>query len=182
MRYAYWFWENLLPITKIKKINKLIQLNSFIADDGKAQYAKKTATTKTIKLNHLRNLLQEELDKLLNINRLKFGFTLYPLLNSKNCLYHTYDSKDKGQYNWHIDGSKDEDNFDIKLTALINLSEKKFEGGDLKLFVGKVTKVNEFKNSGSMIIFKSNILHKVSPVIKGKRNTLTILLEGPRFI
>jgi PKHD-type hydroxylase len=47
--------------------------------------------------------------------------------------------------------------------------------------MGKEFIVPEIKKSGNMIIFPSFFLHKVTPVIKGDRKTLTAWIAGPKF-
>ena len=85
------------------------------------------------------------------------------------------------EYEWH----KDAETFkasDIKLTALINISENSFSGGEFNLLNSKnVTLAPELSNPGSMIVFNSFILHKVDPIIKGTRKTLTFFAKGPAF-
>ena len=39
-----------------------------------------------------------------------------------------------------------------------------------------------FINPGSAILFKSYLHHKVTPVTKGERKSLTYFMEGPAFI
>ena len=46
---------------------------------------------------------------------------------------------------------------------------------------GKETHLKELDKPGSALMFKSHILHKVTPVTKGERRTLTIFLKGPAF-
>jgi predicted 2-oxoglutarate/Fe(II)-dependent dioxygenase YbiX len=71
--------------------------------------------------------------------------------------------------------------YDIKLTVLINLSLKSYEGGKFCLWRGNETEVKELNTPGNAIMFKSNINHKVYPIIKGERRTLAIFIKGPRF-
>ena len=70
---------------------------------------------------------------------------------------------------------------DTKLTVIINLSDKKYEGGQLGLFRNEPILVKELNEPGSVIMFKSPISHRVLPVIKGERKTLVFFMEGPRF-
>ena len=70
---------------------------------------------------------------------------------------------------------------DIKLTALLNLSEETYEGGELVLFRANEIVCNEFNKPGSAIIFPSFINHKVNKITSGKRHTLAIWLSGPKF-
>ena len=66
---------------------------------------------------------------------------------------------------------------------MINLSEEYYEGGDFIMFTdGRFRKLPEFSSPGSSILFKSWIPHKVTPVTKGIRKTISLWLMGPRFI
>ena len=69
----------------------------------------------------------------------------------------------------------------IKLTALLNLSEEKYEGGELFLFRANELICNEFNTPGSAIIFPSFINHKVNKILSGRRHTLAIWFSGPKF-
>ena len=82
-----------------------------------------------------------------------------------------------GEYDWHIDlkGGK---GADMKLTCLLNLSEEPYEGGDFYLAVNK--EKLEF-NSGNGLVFTSLIAHKITPVIKGERISLTYWGDGPAW-
>ena len=76
-------------------------------------------------------------------------------------------------------GSSHSDMYDVKLTVLVNLSEK-YTGGKFHIFHGDEYVVEEFE-PGTLLLFKSNLNHKVSPVLTGVRKTLTLLINGPRF-
>ena len=92
--------------------------------------------------------------------------------------YNLY-NKDE-EYTWHIDADFKSTIRDIKLTCLLNLSEEKYEGGDLFLFRDKEIKVEKF-DPGCAVIFPSFLSHKVSKIISGKRATLAIWMWGPKF-
>ena len=93
-----------------------------------------------------------------------------------------YNSYEEGtEYRWHIDAVPRDTVRDIKLTALLNLSEESYEGGELVLFRGNEIICNEFNTAGSAIIFPAFTNHKVNKIISGKRNTLAIWMSGPKF-
>ena len=46
--------------------------------------------------------------------------------------YNIYTSKNKGNFDWHLDSLSHDKCSDIKFTVLINTSTKKYEGGDLE--------------------------------------------------
>jgi len=63
------------------------------------------------------------------------------------------------------------------------LSEKKYEGGEFQIFESENPEtIFNFSKGGDMLLLKSSILHRVNPVTKGIRKSLTIFLEGPKFI
>ena len=68
--------------------------------------------------------------------------------------------------------------YDIKLTCLLNLSEETYEGGEFYTISS-----NEEKKftTGMGLIINSLIAHKVTPVTKGKRITLTYWAVGPSW-
>ena len=84
---------------------------------------------------------------------------------------------ENGEYNWHID-RQTRGIEDMKLTCLLNLSEEPYEGGDFYLAVNK--EKLEF-GSGDGLIFTSLIAHKITPVIKGERISLTYWGDGPAW-
>ena len=94
-------------------------------------------------------------------------------------MHNTYQKGE--EYNWHIDCTS-EDNYDIKFTVLINISNTVYKGGKFKLWVyEKPLTIKELDNPGDMIMFRSYHLHKVTPILKGTRKTLTIFLSGPQL-
>ena len=90
----------------------------------------------------------------------------------------TYDAKDEGQYNWHLDiGPKV---LTRKLSISIPLNdEKDFSGGELQFNYGKP--VTQEQVAGTAIVFPSYVLHKVSPVTKGCRYSLVTWVHGPAW-
>ena len=74
--------------------------------------------------------------------------------------------------------------WDIKLTLLVNVSLKKYEGGDFEFGItdkdGKdLIKGNRSK--GSLLIFPAFLSHRVTPITKGKRYSIITWMEGDAF-
>ena len=63
----------------------------------------------------------------------------------------------------------------MKLTCLLNLSEEPYEGGDFYTINQK--EKHEF-TSGMGLVFNSMVAHKITPVTKGERITLTYWALG----
>lgn len=92
--------------------------------------------------------------------------------------YTVYNSEDQGYYDWHIDMGPDKAR--RKLSLVCQLSDpSEYEGGELQINTGRV--VIPEKEKGTVILFPSYLLHRVTPVTKGTRRSLVLWIEGPAF-
>ena len=89
---------------------------------------------------------------------------MYHLIHKK-LNYNTYEINE--EYTWHIDASPKSPVKDIKLTCLLNCSEKEYEGGDLCLFRDGEMKIKEFK-PGTTLIVPSFKNYKVEQVLESE--------------
>ena len=93
--------------------------------------------------------------------------------------YTVYTSEDEGHYDWHIDMGPNKAN--RKLSLVCQLSDpSEYEGGELQINTGNVMVVE--KEQGTVILFPSFLLHRVTPVTKGVRRSLVLWIEGPPFV
>ncbi len=183
MRYDYWTLDKFFNNKQILTLNKLIKNNIFKGSlDSPASGAIKTSIIKFVTYEPLKEQLKNIIDEVYRVNITTFGYNLYSLRNKEILFYNLYTSKLKSQYGWHMDGELYNENSDSKFTLIINLSSKKYTGGKFYFFFEKPVHVKELDNPGSVILFKSYLVHKVDPVIKGERRTLSCWLKGPRFI
>ena len=185
MKHNYWFWKNFISLEDRKMIIDYIENNyDFLEDENRYnKQLKKTETVKCIEWNKLQKLdiMKYIVDCMITTNENNFGYSLYPFKYHTGFNLTSYSSDRKEEYKWHTDASTNEIK-DIKLTGLLNLSLEKYEGGEFQLHIGEEYTVNEFSEGGDMILIKSNLLHRVKPIIKGMRKTLAFFFEGPRFI
>lgn len=94
--------------------------------------------------------------------------------------YTVYDETFKGHYGWHLDVGPS--NSRRKLSVVVQLSDpSEYEGGELQIQTGEVSPITAEKEKGTVIIFPSYLLHRVTPVTKGTRRTLVLWVEGPPF-
>ena len=142
----------------------------------------KKTKTKGILWLHIKDLLTQ-LERAIKItNRDNFGYHLYDLFDTDLLLFNTYNAKDESKYDWHKDAETDKA-FDIKFTILINASIEPYEGGRLQFFTnGGELNVTEMDKPGSAIMFKADIPHRVLPVTSGIRRSITIFINGPKFV
>ena len=85
-----------------------------------------------------------------------------------------------GHYDWHMDvGAGD---LQIrKISIVLQLSDPEaYEGGVFELFIGKDIRQLP-KKKGSVILFPSYFMHRVTPVTKGERKSLVLWVSGPPF-
>ena len=112
------------------------------------------------------------------INLQYFGYDIYWNFHLEKFTYNEYG--EGGEYAWHTDANCGEQPIDLKLTCILNLSEEPYEGGDFYTVLDKENEPMPF-TSGHAIVFTSLLAHKVTPVTKGKRITLTYWAEGPSW-
>jgi predicted 2-oxoglutarate/Fe(II)-dependent dioxygenase YbiX len=178
----YWYWQNFFSLKQIKQINNLCKRYTVKGfKDRKAKNAKKTSNVTGIFYKNIKKELHNMHEHIKYRNQETFGYNLFSLSDHEILNYNEYSSKNKGQYEWHIDHSGNYI-YDSKFTVLINTSEEKYEGGKFNFFYGKSENVKAFDTPGTVLIFKSHMHHQVTPVTKGKRSTLTLFLKGPKFV
>tara|TARA_R100001224_G_scaffold113639_1_gene99836 strand:- start:5584 stop:6144 length:561 start_codon:yes stop_codon:yes gene_type:complete len=186
MKDVYYWWK-VFETTEIKDFNKECKKYFQKGIDRKAVGVTKTANVFYINKNKF--LQSKYKDKLYRIfqmvdeaNRKVFGFNIYgnPHMYDGVFNYNVYNAEREGTYDWHIDGNLVEQS-DLKLTALINLSEQSYKGGELKIVGRTHYEVPEMK-PGYMIVFPSFLAHKVEPVTEGERISLAMWFWGPPFV
>jgi len=92
--------------------------------------------------------------------------------------YTVYKEDDKGFYDWHLDMGPNKSR--RKLSLVVQLSDpSEYEGGELQINTGKVVLAE--KEKGTVILFPSYLLHRVTPVTKGVRRSLVLWIDGPAF-
>jgi predicted 2-oxoglutarate/Fe(II)-dependent dioxygenase YbiX len=185
MKFNYWYWNNVLSNENIKELNNIIE-NNFDFYENEEFTAKeknqtlKNVTTKQIYFFKIKKFLNKIMYDIYNTNNQNFNYNINEIKNYDLINFNTYQSLNKQEYKYHVDATLDPYE-DIKLTIVINLSETIYEGGDFFIFSQGEQEIKEIKTPGNMIIFKSFLNHKVSPVTAGERKTLTFFLKGPSF-
>ena len=162
---------------QVKEINREIRKNISEKESSKLH----ASTTKVGKFFHipcssLLEVLHPWLKQCQEINTKAFGYNIFWNFNLESFNYNVYDKN--GEYDWHTDVTKNKE-CDIKLTCLLNLSENPYEGGEFRT-IGKPEESIKF-TSGMGLIFNPMIAHKVTPVIKGERISLTYWGVGPSW-
>ena len=163
---------------QIKEINKEIKKNKFEKEppSAAAQNVSKIGDFfHNISCEPLMELIHPWLYECQQINRKVFGYDIYWDFHLETMNYNVYG--ENGEYNWHID-RQTRGIEDMKLTCLLNLSEEPYEGGDF--FIIPINEKIKF-TSGMGLVLNSLIAHKVTPITKGERITLTYFGLGPAW-
>jgi PKHD-type hydroxylase len=116
---------------------------------------------------------------------------LTDILNELNSKYFKFDLfgiteplqftsyEDDGHYVKHID--KTFNNSVRKLSVSIQLTDpSEYENGDLALHSSSQS-IKMSRTQGTLIAFPSYVLHEVTPVTKGRRNSLVAWVSGPPY-
>lgn len=91
-----------------------------------------------------------------------------------------YHAHKEGKYHFHIDIGKE--TWFRKISMTIQLSDPKdYEGGDLQFLIAK-DPFSVTRKRGSAIVFPSYLVHQVTPVTSGKRDSLVIWVTGTPFV
>lgn len=180
MKHDCYYVEDVYLLDERKDISiKSSNRQNISLKDSPAKGTTKTSKVSIVRYGDLREELEKCYQLCLNMNKHFFGFDLFEISDLDTVNYAEYHDSNNGEYGWHIDAVRNEP-YDLKLTALLDLSTESYEGGDFFLFSNGEQKIDGFV-PGGMIIFPSWIPHKVSPVTKGVRKSMALFLSGPNF-
>ena len=182
-KFLYWHWDDILNEEQIKQTNLICEKYYDLSLVDDPADVVKTVDVKGILWKSLKPVIHHVDDLWREKNKFIFGFDLFQTLDIDIWNINTYDSKNKSEYDYHNDATDDNVN-DIKLTGIVNISDEPYEGGEFITFESssELGEISEIKNPGSSILLRHGTLHKVNPVTKGIRKTLSYWLYGPRFI
>jgi len=83
-------------------------------------------------------------------------------------------------FDWHLDFGAGEIST-RKLSVTVQLSDPdEYEGGDLQFMINQKI-VNAPRTKGTVIVFPSFILHRVTPITKGIRKSIVGWVSGPPY-
>ena len=112
-------------------------------------------------------------------NREGYGFDLTDFGESAQVA--RYDAARAAHFDWHADIGGGTWAARRKLTVVVQLSEpSSYEGGALDIWAGHSPQTAP-RDVGTAIVFPSFHLHRVQPVTRGMRWSLTLWAHGPAF-
>jgi PKHD-type hydroxylase len=112
-----------------------------------------------------------------NMSNVSYGFDLlYP----KEATVTRY--KEGGHYIWHHDIDWRLHPCQRKLSISVQLTDSAdYEGGDLEFKDAPDIDKQMIRQKGTVIVFPSYLVHRVTPVTKGERKALVSWIEGPSW-
>jgi len=182
MKYQYWH-ASMFTVEQCKELN-----DNLIRDHAECELfhnpAEGATKTANVRLAHWKDAKKylgklEEYARL--INEQYFGFDMYTMREMACVNFNQYHEENQGEYDWHYDGHINEI-YDTKLTVILNTSTEPYEGGKFELFLsGGPRHIHQLDNAGTLLIFPGWIPHRVTPVTKGTRSSISIWLTGPNI-
>ena len=174
-------WYTLKSIYSVDECSEILKIceNNKSSTFADSPAPGKKANTYVVETHKFDNTLDRFFALVNEANNNYFGYDLFnerPLGINVN-IY----ENDLNEYPYHRDCNIPGTMCDSKITAILNISPEPYKGGEFSMFFGEDRKVDEVDNIGSLLLFPSFLFHKVSPVISGKRITLSTWLQGPNF-
>lgn len=182
MRYDYLCEQILTPEDCIEIRNHFFKNLNPQLQDIPIEGAKKTSDVYLANYKNIKSVLKKVEDFALSTNETYFGYNLHGPKDDDMLILDAYDANKHGQLGWHKHQTDIEENFDFKLTILINISDYYYEGGLLKIQTnnGEYT-IEEFQKEGSVCVLPSYTPHCISNTTLGVKKTITQFYTGPRF-
>jgi|TARA_B110000908_G_C10110789_1_gene382942 PKHD-type hydroxylase len=182
----YYFYEEGFNKEELSTIYKGIQsLEENKADTiGSNSNEVRSSKVRWIPQNDDWHWLYEKLsDMISTANNTLWNFDLTHI--PEQIQYTEYYATEKGHYTWHQDiGPGMLSKRKISITVQLSGPEE-YEGGDLEVFTGGNYKEGDFikspKGMGTVFIFPSYLLHRVTPVTKGIRRSFVLWVGGSPY-
>lgn len=110
------------------------------------------------------------------INTIHFKYDIVGITHNLQLLEYITDDNGNGHYNWHVDCGNGEAST-RKISIIVQLSnEKEYDG--CNLIINNTDEIKITREQGSVHLFPSFTLHKVSDITRGVRYSLVIWIHG----
>jgi len=176
--YAY--WDNLFTKEECKKIIDIANnKEKLIAKISNGELDLNTRNNLIVWLNHQDNIdwvYKHLTHAVTSLNERFFKFDLTGFI--EDLQFTEYNAPDNF-YEEHVD--KGQGHLARKLSISIQLTDpNQYDGGNLELLYKKDPEIAK-RQQGSLTMFPSYTLHRVTPVTRGTRHSLVAWINGPAF-
>ena len=179
----YWFKEGFSK-KELDKIYSDIEKVPFqdatiLGSTGKSPKEVRSSRIKWIPRNEQWNWLYT---KLINMSTEANSLWSFDLVSADELIQYTeYLAEDNGHYTWHQDIGPGMASL-RKVSLTVQLSEPtEYEGGDLEISQGGTSIIKTERGAGVVMIFPSYMMHRVTPVTKGKRRSFVLWVGGQHY-
>jgi PKHD-type hydroxylase len=176
------WWENAFTNAELDQLQRMAKKANERAVVGGNFGEEELKKIRRSQINWLSNTPDTEwvFSKLADIAaRLNSQFYRFDLTGFGEQLQLTnYDQSEHGMYGWHVDYNA---NVSRKLSLVLQLTDpSEYEGGNLQIMTSADV-LTVRKQRGLVVAFPSYVLHQVTPVTKGNRQSLVSWVSGPAF-
>lgn len=181
---SYSYWDNAFTEEQLSYLQKICKENTHkaqvgIGADGGVDPGIRRSDVSWLSNTPEHSWVFETLGWV--VSKLNAQFYRYDLTGFGEQIQLTnYYGDDKGTYGWHVDhGGQGPCR---KLSLILQLSDpSEYEGGHLEVMShsNRVDRIN--KRRGLITVFPSWMLHQVTPVTSGLRQTMVLWVTGPAF-
>lgn len=181
-RYSYWYWDAVVPkklcTDIVKEANKLgFKSGKIVGNDKDFEGTLNEEIRKNdivwLPRMHIAECILSHYSREANIS---MGWELDLTTVNDNVQVARYESTE--HYTYHNDILRFQNGSERKMTAILQLSDPNdYEGGNLEIMSDKV----DHKMQGSIIVFPSFHVHRITPVTSGVRYSAVCWISGPKF-
>ena len=176
----WYYFDSYFNEEEIKQIEKTLRSTPYeeaTVEGGNEEY-RKSSIKWIMPFQENRWLFDRLMNCITEANNELWNFDLQSVRD--NIQYTEYRSEDKGFYDWHMDiGSGLLSTRKVSLTVQLS-DPSDYEGGELELKIGN-SSIKPPNAKGTVIIFPSYFLHRVTPVTKGLRKSMVLWTGGSSY-
>ena len=180
----YYYYNEGFNKTELDKVYKGVDALPFV----QAGVAQENSVDKKIRSSSIKWVPKEAnwewlYEKMMNMaleaNKALWHFDLISIMD--NIQYTEYYASEGGHYGWHQDiGPGWLSNRKISITVQLSGPDE-YEGGNLDYWQGGEGHTTAPKGKGTVFIFPSYMMHRVSPVTKGTRRSFVLWVGGQHY-
>jgi PKHD-type hydroxylase len=177
----YYYFENSLTNEEIDNIINVSQ--KYDTKDGTVNNIVNTSyrnsKIKWLPLNDETEFIYKKIFDLIQIaNKNMWNFNI--AFFKEDLQLSEYSNEYEGHYDWHMDFGENASTRKLSITIQLNDPEE-YEGGELNFQIHRNI-IKAPNKKGTVIVFPSFLLHKVSKVTRGTRRSLVCWIHGPPFV
>jgi len=178
----YFYYKHYFKSEDIEKIKEICYKYNVIDGNvsGKINKSYRTSQIRWIPKNEETKWIYDKIISLMkNANNKMWKFHITNL--NDDLQFTEYKAEDAGHYDWHLDFGGERSST-RKLSVVVQLTDPEtYKGGRLQ-FLNNRDIIEAPSSKGTVIFFPSYLLHRVTEMESGLRNSLVCWFHGPPFV